>query len=83
MFKKLKAKIANREINKTLKGAKVTAEGERMLAYLKNIQNGKANYHIQDFDDFIDGLVEDTGEPKEVVVAAMIAICETIKENNK
>lgn len=83
MFKKLKAKIADREIKKMLKGAKITSEGERFLSYLKDIQNNKADYYIKDFDDLIDGLIEETGEPKEVIVAAMIAIYETIKENGK
>lgn len=83
MFKKLKAKIADRQIKKILKGAKITSEGERFLSYLKDIQNDKADYYIKDFDDFIDGLIEEAGESKEAVVAAMIAIYETIKENSK
>lgn len=83
MFKKLKAKIADREIKKMLKGAKIISEGERFLSYLKDIQNDKADYYIKDFDDFIDGLVEETGETKEAVVTTMIAIFETIKENGK
>ena len=83
MSKKLKAKIADREIKKMLKGAKITSEGERFLSYLKDIQNDKADYYIKDFDNLIDGLIKETGESKETVVAAMIAICETIKENGK
>ena len=83
MFKKLKAKIADRRIKKMLKGAKITSEGERLLSYLKDIQNDKADYYIKDFDDYIDALIEETGESKEAVVAAMIAIYETIKENGK
>lgn len=83
MFKKLKAKIAARKIEKMLKGAKITSEGERFLSYLKDIQNDRADYYIKNFDDFIDGLIKQTGEPKEVVVAAMIAIFETIKESSK
>ena len=80
MFKKLKAKIADRQIKKMLKGAKITSEGERLLSYLKDIQNDKADYYIKDFDDYIDALIEETGESKEAVVAAMITIFETIKE---
>ena len=83
MFNKLKTKIADRKLKKILKRCKITSEGERFLSYLKDIQNDKADYYIKNFDDFIDGLIEETGEPKEVVVAAMIAIFETIKENSK
>ena len=83
MFNKLKTKIADRKLKKILKGCKITSEGERFLSYLKDIQNGKADYYIKDFDDFINGLIKETGVPKESVVGAMIAICETIKENSK
>ena len=83
MFKKLKAKIADRKIKKMLKGAKITSEGERLLSYLKDIQNDKADYYIKDFDDYIDALIEETGESKKAVVAATITIYETIKEISK
>ena len=83
MFEKLKAKIEDRKVEKMLKQTKITSEGERLLTYCKDIMNDKADYKIQTFDEFIDGLVEKTGQAKEVIVASLITMLEYTKENGK
>ena len=83
MFEKLKAKIEDRKVEKMLKQTKITSEGERLLTYCKDIMNDKADYKIQTFDEFIDGLVEKTGQAKEVIVASLITMLECTKENGK
>ena len=83
MFKKLKAKIEDRKVEKMLKQTKITSEGERLLTYCKDIMDDKAGYKIQAFDEFIDGLVGETGQAKEVIVAALITMLEYTKENSK
>ena len=83
MFKKLKAKIEDCKVEKMLKQTKITSEGERLLTYCKDIMNDKADYKIQTFDEFIDGLVEKTGQAKEVIVASLITMLECTKENGK
>ena len=83
MFKKLKAKIEDCKVEKMLKQTKITSEGERLLTYCKDIMNDKADYKIQTFDEFIDGLVEKTGQAKEVIVASLITMLEYTKENGK
>ena len=83
MFKKLKAKIEDCKVEKMLKQTKITSEGERLLTYCKDIMDDKAGYKIQAFDEFIDGLVGETGQAKEVIVAALITMLEYTKENGK
>lgn len=81
MFKKLKVKIEDRKVEKMLKQTKITSEGERLLTYCKDIMDDKADYKIQAFDEFIDDLVGETGQAKEVIVAALITMLEYTKEN--